>query len=368
MRGKIKKVFPGGNTSQGFYSFYHHILSHNANRIFLFKGGPGTGKSAFMNKIADSVSELNYDVEYHCCSSDNTSIDAIVIPDLKVAFMDGTAPHSVDPQYPGLVEEIIDLGAFLDEVGLQGKKKEIIQAREEVKRLFRLAYAYLQQSKILKGEIESYYTDSKSLDIPGLNETTLSLNKLIFGDKFLKTTSKERHLFASAITPQGAVNHLDTIFSGLDRRIIIEGSAGTGKAAIVKNIYQNAVIRGFDVEIYHCGLIPQEIEHIVIKELNTRIKTSEPPHIFNGDTEDKVIKTHNFVDFSLLNPFMDDLEKAKTRYEEAFGRGVTFINRAKRAHDILENYYKPNMDFEKLDDYFEEILEKILFYSEKKHT
>jgi hypothetical protein len=40
-KGKIKKVFPGGNTCLGFYSFYNYIIGEEARRIFILKGGAG---------------------------------------------------------------------------------------------------------------------------------------------------------------------------------------------------------------------------------------------------------------------------------------------------------------------------------------
>ena len=93
MAGRIRRLIPGGNTSKGFYSYYDNIIEKDANRIFILKGGPGTGKSSLMKKIAKEMLEKGYEVEYHHCSSDNNSIDGIVIPKLRVAMIDGTAPH-----------------------------------------------------------------------------------------------------------------------------------------------------------------------------------------------------------------------------------------------------------------------------------
>ena len=48
-KGRIRHMFPGGNTSQGFFSYYDYILGQEeANRIICIKGGPGVGKSTFM--------------------------------------------------------------------------------------------------------------------------------------------------------------------------------------------------------------------------------------------------------------------------------------------------------------------------------
>jgi predicted ATP-dependent serine protease len=91
----VRKVFPGGNTSRGFYSFYNHIIGTEAARVFIIKGGPGVGKSTFMRKIAETMLEQGFDCEYHCCGSDNNSLDGVVFPAIRVALLDGTAPQSV---------------------------------------------------------------------------------------------------------------------------------------------------------------------------------------------------------------------------------------------------------------------------------
>ena len=93
LKGKVKKVFPGNNTSQGFYPFYDYIIKPDCNRLLILKGGPGVGKSTLMKRIGDTLMEKGFDVELHFCSSDPDSLDGVVIPALDVAVIDGTAPH-----------------------------------------------------------------------------------------------------------------------------------------------------------------------------------------------------------------------------------------------------------------------------------
>ena len=95
MKGHIKRVFPGANTPQGFYSFYDHIVPLDATRLIIIKGGPGVGKSTFIRKIGEAIVERGYDIEFHHCSSDNASLDGVSIPSVGVAIVDGTAPHRV---------------------------------------------------------------------------------------------------------------------------------------------------------------------------------------------------------------------------------------------------------------------------------
>jgi ABC-type nitrate/sulfonate/bicarbonate transport system substrate-binding protein len=48
-----------------------------------------------MKAVAKEFVDLGYDVELHHCSSDNNSLDGVVIKQAKVALLDGTAPQRV---------------------------------------------------------------------------------------------------------------------------------------------------------------------------------------------------------------------------------------------------------------------------------
>lgn len=84
--------FSGGNTASGFVSYYDHIF-RDLDRLYIIKGAPGTGKSKLMRDIANEACNRNYTVEYYHCSSDPDSLDGIIIRDISVGVLDGTAPH-----------------------------------------------------------------------------------------------------------------------------------------------------------------------------------------------------------------------------------------------------------------------------------
>lgn len=90
---KIRRMFPGGNTSKGFYSFHDNIISDNRNMLYIIKGVAGGGKSSLMRDIGNRLMKKGYDLEYHHCPSDPYSIDGLVVDKLKLAIIDGTPPH-----------------------------------------------------------------------------------------------------------------------------------------------------------------------------------------------------------------------------------------------------------------------------------
>ena len=89
--------FLGANTRSGFYSLYDGFPSGEDTFLHIIKGGPGNGKSRFMRRIGAAAESHGLDVEYVLCSGDPDSLDAVVIPDLKTALVDGTAPHAIVP-------------------------------------------------------------------------------------------------------------------------------------------------------------------------------------------------------------------------------------------------------------------------------
>ncbi|MGQ9556393.1 MAG: PRK06851 family protein [Desulfurispora sp.] len=363
-QGRLKKVFPGGNTSQGFYSFYDYIIAADATRIFVIKGGPGVGKSTFMRKIGEAMLEKGYDVEFHCCSSDNNSMDGVVIPAIGVALLDGTAPHVVDPKNPGAVDEIVHLGDYWDEENLRRHKKEILASNREVGRLFRRAYSYLAAAKLFLDEVESYYQDTQALDTGGLDKLCLELVHEIFDGQQRQTEKpRARHLFATAITPQGPVSHLETIVGHLGKRYIISGDDGTGKTTLVARLKDAAMMRGFHVEAYHCALTPSQVEHLVIPALDVAIINSVEPHYYQPKPQDTVIDTMQFVNPVLNEHYLAEKTTAREMYRRCMELAVEYIARAKAEHDHMETYYIPAMDFTAIAARRQAILQRILGYA-----
>ncbi|MGI6553775.1 MAG: PRK06851 family protein [Bacillota bacterium] len=364
--GSIRKVFPGGNTSQGFYSFYDQIIDASASKVFILKGGPGVGKSTLITNVAEKMLQRGYDVEYHCCSSDNQSYDGLVIPDLQVAIIDGTSPHIFDPRHPGAVDEIVNLGIFWSEEKLVEAKKEIIQLTKEVRHLFMRCYGCLAQAKLLKDEIKSYYVVSSSLDYPALSKTALQLIREILDFERPLTAQKTRHLFASAITPQGPTHHLPTLFDSLEKRYIITGPMGTGKGTIVNKIYTAAVNLGYRIEAFHCALEPDKIEHLIFPEISVGIITSSTPHTYQPQPDDRVINTGKLLNWISLEKYESDLAEASRRFDSTLQRGIEFLSRTKARRDELERYYSLNMDFEALNSFRDKLVERIEILAEKK--
>ncbi|HZK19082.1 MAG TPA: PRK06851 family protein [Clostridia bacterium] len=359
--GRLKKLFPGGNTCKGFISFYDYIIEPDANKIFVIKGGPGAGKSTFMRKIGEEMLARGYDVEFHCCASDNTSLDGVVINDIKVALVDGTAPHIVEPRNPGVVGDIIYLGEHWDESALHEYKREIMACSKEGARLYKHAYSYLAAANLFLENVRSYYRNTGALDVAGLDRQILDITHEVFAGKPRPNHKpKARHLFATAITPYGPISHLESIVGHLDKRYIIDGDDGTGKTTIARRLLEAALMRGYDVEAYHCALNPDQVEHLVIPGLSVGIINGVEPHFYLPKDGDTVIDTMQWVDVSLDKTYLSEKNTARMMYWQSFDQAVKFLAKAKEKHDEMEGYYIPHMRFNEINKRRDWVLKYVL--------
>ena len=144
-----RELFAAANSGKGFCSFYGEIFSpERTEHRYLIKGGPGTGKSSLMKRVASEAESRGYGVEYYKCSSDHTSLDAILI-DGRVALIDSTAPHAIEPEIVGAHDEIVDLGVFWSSEMLRAQKERIEELSKEKSARYRAAYRYLEAAEAL---------------------------------------------------------------------------------------------------------------------------------------------------------------------------------------------------------------------------
>lgn len=348
MAGKIKNYFAGGNTARGFYNLYDSNLQ-GLDRLFILKGGPGTGKSSLMKAIGAEWADKGYDLEYLHCSSDNESIDGVIIPALKVGIVDGTAPHVIEPKAPGAIEEYINLGEAWDSKALAAQKERILKINEEVKYLFETAYSKFAEALKIHDIWEEIYFDN--MDFQKADQLTNRLLEQFFGNIKLNKPSDVRHRFLGAATPIGAVDFVPNLTEGLEKRYFIKGRAGTGKSTMLKKIAFEAENRGFDVEIYHCGFDPHSLDMVIIRELDFAIFDSTSPHeYFPERVGDEIIDTYEIIVAPGTDEtFAEQIAEVSEQYKAKMKEAISYLARAKQRRDELEEIYIAAMDFTVVD-------------------
>ena len=358
MTGKSTHYFLGGNTGKGFYSHFNYIISQqDATRIICLKGGPGTGKSSLMKKVGKYYVDKGYDVEFHHCSSDSDSLDGILIKELNVAMLDGTAPHMIDPVNPGAVDDIVNMGVCLIEENFRSTKSNVLAVNKEIGDSFRRAYRFFGAAKSI---YDDWYTfNNNALNLYELNILKENLKNEILPDTFA-ALGKQRHLFATAFTPIGVVTYISNIINDMSNVFVLNGAPGTGKTRVLQYIADEAIRRGLDVEVLHTPLTPEKIEHIIIPELSIAIVTSNEINKMNF--EGKQYNMDSLLNQDYINLKQTSIDDVRSIFYILLQKGLDCITDAKTLHDNLEHFYVPNMNFTKADEIYEEVIIKINSY------
>lgn len=355
---KERHLFPGGNSSKGFYSFYRYILTQeDAKRILCIKGGPGTGKSSLMKKVGAHFQAKGYTIEYHHCSSDNESLDAVVVKELKIALLDGTSPHIVDPIHPGAVDEVLNMGDALDMDALSLNKKEIMEVSKNISNNFARAYRFFASAKAIHDDWSalnaSSLDNSKILTISeSIKEEVLRGNKSGYGG--------ERHLFSTAFTPNGIITFAPDLVSKFKTKYILKGGPGLNKTHILNEVAKTAQKKGYFVEYMHDPFIPERLEHIFIPELSACVLTENEisRSTFTG-------KTYNITDFCKPDIIANNsahIEYDKKLFYDLINKGLSFITNAHVLHDDLEKFYIDAMDFNICNDICNKVISRLEKY------
>ncbi len=348
----IRQMYPGGNTRYGFYSLYENMVLPRVERKIVLKGGPGVGKSTFMKKVGNYFLEKGFDIEFHCCSSDDNSLDGLVIGDHQLCLVDGTAPHVVDPVYPGAVDEIINLGEYWDRGKIKSARDTIIKLTGTIGRYFDLAYQRLRESGSAYDELQSYHRRS-------IDEQALSRNVQALASDFLGNDTpsyqKARHLFAGAITPSGLNTKIDSLLPEGASLFAVKGSPGSGYKDLFKYVEGRLELAGIYAEVFYNPFDPSEIDLIILPESKKALLDTSS-NIFAYETKATAQKYRRILDFDMfldkseIDIFAKSLGQSRDRMETGIRDAVYFLDSAHKTHDELESLYIPAMDFEAIED------------------
>ncbi|MGB4368778.1 MAG: hypothetical protein WBI74_06005 [Caldicoprobacterales bacterium] len=361
---KVKRVFPGGNTAKGFYSFFNYITGDNYTRRYIIKGGPGAGKSTFMSGIKQHMLEQGFEVEEYPCATDPDSLDAIFIPEIGVALLDGTAPHAIEPRNPGITDDIIWLGEYWDKKKLMESKYEILKLSKKAGKLFKTAFNHLREAGIVYDEWRSYAQDA-------FNEEKYNIAlKQVMEDIFKEATqvshnAKHSHFFASAISGKGIYNYTDSLMDPTYKVYAFSGMPGSGVHKAVGRIAQEAQELGLSTQQYHSPIDVNELDMVIIPSLKcVVVNVSQVLSKNNSYCDNKKIEAHinfdNCLDYRTIREYSRDIEEAKKRFYHLIDRVIDFISRAKAIHGQVEKYYVDAMDFERVNAKRQQVLEEIM--------
>ena len=327
-----RNYFAAANGYSGFRSYFEKIFpSEDYRRVFVLKGGPGTGKSTLMKRLADKAQKNGVDHDKIYCSSDPLSLDGVIIftDHGKYAIIDGTAPHERDAVIPGAVDTLVNLGEHFDRDFLETRRDVIIELSAKKKAAYKNAYALLKSA----GEVAKRINDIvyRKVDLDGLKEAAIALSREFSADEH----TSESITLLRAFCKDG-LREIDKFHDG-KRRISIYGKRG--EESILLNILRDN-LRQKCSAVSFSPLDSESVDALIIGD--ALIKTT-------ADKNDYAINASVFLEST------DELSSLEDARNALLREAQNHLYLASAHHFKLEGIYSKAVDFEKNNAVFEQI-------------
>lgn len=352
MNGKTIRTFLGANTPNGFFSYSEPFIKNK--KAYIIKGGPGTGKSSFMKKIAGEAVNQDFFTEYAYCSSDYESLDGVLIPELNLAFADGTPPHVLEPEIPGVLGGILNLSEFWDEKKLAAASDDIRDLKNRISKSFDRCTHYLSAAGSIREDI---------------SQTTMEHLQKEKADRYLKNLcaknfpakrpqkGKVHKRFLSAFTENGIVCFKDTVYTLCDRVLVLRDDYFISGYFIEKILAAAERCCG-EVYAFYSPFSPETPEHIAIPEIGLAVVTSSRSQTFRPE-KTKGINLSRFIGDDIYFS-AKRLAFAKKVMAMCVEEACAALKAEKAYHDDLEEFYISAMNFSLADQLCEKTISNLL--------
>lgn len=332
--------FLGSSGCGDFFSLFDALTPPNDLEwyTYILKGGPGTGKSTLMKALAARAQENDIPCEKICCASDPDSLDAVIFPELKACVVDGTAPHTLDPKYPGATAEIINLGKF--------REGELVAQREKIAALTDANLTHHARARRFIDAAFGIFRDAAAVE----KNCILPQKALRYAARLAARVmpapsqsgnSKVTWRLFDAVTPKGY------IFNGtppLETAVVFVDDFGAVSGQIIDKIRFYALEKGYDI-IESPSISGGSVKHIIIPEVCAGFFTSDflcPVHIEGA----RYVRISRFTDTDAMRERRARLSFSKKAALELMGEAVSSLKKAGGIHDELEKIYIGATDFE----------------------
>ena len=339
--------FLGANSRDGFFSLYSEFCRDKGDFMHIIKGGPGTGKSSFMRKLAHAAQNKGLEVEYVLCSGDPNSLDGIYIPELKTGWVDGTAPHVLEPKCFGVDSDYVNLGIFCNTPLTEVDFSYVNLIYELYRAKYNVAYDFLKSASLLRRRA-----------LPTVfSEDQMKLFRWEIQDIFKQHVpaangkASIRKRFYRAVCCKGEL-YLNESVNSLCKQIYVFYSEFDGANAALRIAAEEAAKHGVELILSYDPRDTEKLDAVLIPELSLG---------FVGSGWELENETEIIMDSVLPKDKTRELRahlREICRLEDKIvGLACGFLAEAKELHDELEEVYKAAMDFKALDEFTEEYIE-----------
>ena len=334
-----RQSFAASNSCEGFKNYYGEVFSDTrVDRLYVIKGGPGTGKSHFMRVVARRARQKGYAVTEYLCSSDPASLDGLILcregaP--TVGIMDGTPPHGYEPTLPGAREDILNLGAFWDFKALAGQKETITALAKQKSSSYTNAYAALSAA----GRMEAI---ADALTAPCVDYGRIeALSVRLLRDQPKGETYTAIPALRRGVSMTGKYT-LHSFEEAARRLLIADEGYGMGYR-LTEAMLTLSRACGHRVLVSYHPVYPHKVDGLFYPTtgLCMLVGDAEPPE----DIPTRSLSLRRYVDAKALREIRGELRRTLSLREQLTSMALRHLATAATYHFELEKIYAAAMDF-----------------------
>lgn len=332
--------FAGANTANGFRGLYDELADEGLlDRLYIIKGGAGTGKSTLIRRVSEAFAERGGNVEYYLCGSDPTSIDCAVL-DGRIAILDGTAPHVCEMRYPGAASALIDLSVFWNSAYLEEHRADIVGLCAEKREIMESVYRYMRAADI--AERERTVHAKRLFDTEKAERYAERLTKRL-GKPCERERGRVSPRYERAVSMHGC-RYLRT-FERLAETVYTVTDVQDCAPLFMELLSARLTESGHDTLVSRLPITGQ-IDGIYVPEKSVTFVCREASDEGTGEND---IRMTRFV----KDGPRGELRLAARLYGSCVDEAVAQLERARKRHFALESIYGEAMDFPSLERYTE---------------
>lgn len=349
----VKQVYYlGGISPSGFCSKFIEQIKQPGFYTYILKGGPGTGKSTLMKKIAEVFSD--HPISLYYCSSDIRSLDAVVIEDKKLIVVDGTAPHVFETYYPGASQEIVNLGEFWGGEILRKHSAAIHYLFDENLKYHARVRCYIKALASLNADIYSIGDDA--LNREKLDGYISRLCRKAAGKKQSDEKGKISFKQLSAFTTE---NYSTKPLSGNYSVYLLRDEYFAGSDYFLRNVTDYLVNQGYDVTVSECTMHHAPVfEHVFCESAGIAFMTSNFMNCLE-DPSAAAVNFGRFYDKEIISAKKQRLSFDRKAVLELSKEAADTLSTALAVHDELEKNYINAIDFKKLGSFTDKFIKSL---------
>lgn len=307
-----------------------------------------------MRRIINKISEKGYAYEAIICSGDAKSLDGVFFPAMGIAFVDGTAPHAMEPKYPLAVECYLPLTQFADDAALSRERGTVIGLQTALREDYAHLTRVLSAVKSLQDE---QYGMIFSLTA---QETIRRRARGIIRREIKKGTGAKLHKrFLNALSAEGEKVLWESV-QGMAEQVYELQDSYHQAHTLLAPVLAAALEAGQEVYACYDTCAPESrLKHLILPDLrlafvSATVKEPYPNEPYRRIRFDACIPADIIRQNRLRLRFLRKTEAALKQDACEILAGIA------DKHDALEAVYNPHVDFAGVRALADAYAEKIL--------